>query len=351
MKTLPIKFSIFKLLPKNKRFKTTSLALSSVLLFSTASAETTFLEDFEKGGQESLLIASQDTRAPRAPNTVTATQITHNSLFLSWMNAPENMDVTGYEVYANGRKVRTVGANIHRVKLTNLTPNLTYSFLVRSRDSAGNFSAFSAYETAVTKPRPTSGNVLKISNIRANYFESKTTITWNTNAATTARVTFYANGVRAKQLRTNRFSIKGQLVIPASHLSVNKKYTYNIRVTDRNGKVVQTSNLSFRTTSSGTVRKPKPPVPIKIYNQNRWGAGYAWKPVKGAESYALHSRVKGSVTNIRRSKSYFSCQNDRDVCWTWVNKKMPKGSGIWFVSVKVNGKWSKWSNPKSYTIK
>ncbi|MCF6191461.1 MAG: chitosanase [Cocleimonas sp.] len=93
---------------------------------------------------------TKDTIEPSTPTFVTATQITKNSLFLSWKNSTDNVGVTGYEVFANGKKVETVAANTHRVQLKHLTPNVNYSLKVRAVDAAGNSSEFSDPETAVT---------------------------------------------------------------------------------------------------------------------------------------------------------------------------------------------------------
>ncbi len=98
-----------------------------------------------------------DTQPPTAPGTLTATAASGSQVDLSWGAAQDNGSVTGY------RLERCQGAGCTDfVKVTvvtglsysdtGLTPNTTYSYLVRAADAAGNLGPYSnvAHVTTLT---------------------------------------------------------------------------------------------------------------------------------------------------------------------------------------------------------
>ncbi|MFJ1614204.1 fibronectin type III domain-containing protein [Streptomyces sp. NPDC088251] len=95
-----------------------------------------------------------DTRKPTAPGHVTAQASSATSVHVMWEQASDNKAVTGYEVYREGEKVRTVPAAKVMIDVDGLTASTAYTFTVRARDAAGNLSGPSAAAT-VTTPAPT----------------------------------------------------------------------------------------------------------------------------------------------------------------------------------------------------
>jgi hypothetical protein len=90
-----------------------------------------------------------DTEAPTAPTNLVASNITANSLTLSWTASTDHLGVTGYDVYR--------GASLVQANITNTTLNVTglvcattYSFTVKAKDAAGNISAVSNSCMALT---------------------------------------------------------------------------------------------------------------------------------------------------------------------------------------------------------
>jgi hypothetical protein len=79
-----------------------------------------------------------DRTTPSRPTATTATAILPTVADIAWTASGDNIGVTGYEVYADGRLVgasATTGARIG-----GLTPGATIAFTVRARDAAGNLS-------------------------------------------------------------------------------------------------------------------------------------------------------------------------------------------------------------------
>jgi chitodextrinase len=85
-----------------------------------------------------LIVGTSDTTPPTAP-ILTASGTTQTSTNLSWSGATDNVGVTGYDVLRNGTIIgSTTTATTFTV--TGLTASTTYTFNVRAKDAAGNFS-------------------------------------------------------------------------------------------------------------------------------------------------------------------------------------------------------------------
>ncbi|WP_081417108.1 glycosyl hydrolase [Paenibacillus sp. Soil522] len=83
-----------------------------------------------------------DTQPPTVPTNLDAPFKTATTAYLTWTPSTDNMGVAGYEIYQNDTTF--VGTTIEtNLSVNGLTASTTYSFKVRARDAAGNFSAFS----------------------------------------------------------------------------------------------------------------------------------------------------------------------------------------------------------------
>ena len=91
-----------------------------------------------------------DRTAPGRTDGVSAVAILPSVVDLSWTAARDNVAVTGYEIYADGRLVSASATT--KVRIGGLTPGVAYPFTVRARDAAGNLGAPSTPVT-VTLPQ------------------------------------------------------------------------------------------------------------------------------------------------------------------------------------------------------
>ncbi|PLX22349.1 MAG: hypothetical protein C0599_06560 [Salinivirgaceae bacterium] len=91
----------------------------------------------------------EDTQAPTAPTSLTASNVTQTTLSLSWNASSDNVGVTGYYVYKNGTYVTTVTSASYNV--SGLLASTSYNFYVKAKDEAGNTSSASntAYVTTM----------------------------------------------------------------------------------------------------------------------------------------------------------------------------------------------------------
>jgi len=97
---------------------------------------------------------STDNIPPSVPGGLTISNITANSMTLSWSASTDNVGVSGYEVFAGSTsKGITTSTSLN---ITGLTCNTLYSFTVKAKDAANNFSVASSVLSATTSACPAS---------------------------------------------------------------------------------------------------------------------------------------------------------------------------------------------------
>ncbi len=82
-----------------------------------------------------------DTTPPTAPTNLVASNVTNNSLTITFAPSTDNVKVAGYQIFRNDVLVGTTGTTSFLD--SNLQADTTYSYKVKAYDSAGNVSNFS----------------------------------------------------------------------------------------------------------------------------------------------------------------------------------------------------------------
>lgn len=77
-----------------------------------------------------------DTHKPTVPGHVTAQASSATSVHVMWERSTDDRAVTGYEIYRQGKRVRSVPAAKVMIDVDGLTASTAYSFTVRARDTA-----------------------------------------------------------------------------------------------------------------------------------------------------------------------------------------------------------------------
>lgn len=101
-----------------------------------------------------------DTEAPTAPGTPTASAVTATSATLTWPAASDNVAISGYDVVrvSGGTETTAASTTTNSVTVTGLGAGTAYAFAVYARDAAGNRSARSATVSVTTDDNgPTPG--------------------------------------------------------------------------------------------------------------------------------------------------------------------------------------------------
>ncbi len=89
-------------------------------------------------------------------DVLTAANITSSSLALTWAPAEDDVNITGYRIYMNGKLYVTLG-DVLTTNIVGLSPGTQYTFMVRAGDGAGNWTP-DGPNTTVTTASNTSGS-------------------------------------------------------------------------------------------------------------------------------------------------------------------------------------------------
>ena len=192
--------------------------------------------------------AAPDTVAPTAP-TLSAAGTTETTTNLSWSGATDNVAVTGYDVFRNGALIGST-TTATTFSVTGLTASTVYSFIVKSKDAAGNVSPDSntvSVTTLTPAPDTTAPNAPTLS--ASGTTQTTTNLSW-TGATDNVAVTGYdvlRNGALIGSTTTaTTFAVTG--------LTASTAYTFNVRAKDAAGNVSLNSNtVSVTTLAVSTV--------------------------------------------------------------------------------------------------
>jgi chitodextrinase len=91
-----------------------------------------------------------DTTVPEAPTNLAATSPAADKVDLTWTSSTDNVGVTGYDIYRNGSFLTTAGPAPAYTDAI-VAGGITYEYLVRARDAAGNVSGPSNTATVTTQ--------------------------------------------------------------------------------------------------------------------------------------------------------------------------------------------------------
>lgn len=108
------------------------------------------------------LRAGGDTQAPTAPSGLSATTASYSQINLSWTAGTDNVGIAGYDIQQCSGSGCTPSGTIYQTSGTGTTYSSTglsastlYRYWVRSRDAAGNVSAYTSIAQATTSAAPT----------------------------------------------------------------------------------------------------------------------------------------------------------------------------------------------------
>ncbi len=103
-------------------------------------------------GAYELVVTTGDTQPPTVPAGLAVTAVTANTVGLTWQASTDDVGVTGYTIYRDGKPVGSTGGATSFTDLT-AAPGTSYQYTVDAFDGSGNHSAQSAAVTAAT-PAP-----------------------------------------------------------------------------------------------------------------------------------------------------------------------------------------------------
>jgi len=95
---------------------------------------------------------SSDPEAPTSPTNIVASNITFESVEISWNAATDNIGVVDYLIYLDGEYLKTAFSTSSTI--LELTPSTAYNITVKARDAASNLSEIGANITVTTLEGP-----------------------------------------------------------------------------------------------------------------------------------------------------------------------------------------------------
>ena len=185
-----------------------------------------------------------DTEAPTTPTDVTLTDITFNSLNISWSASSDNVGVTGYNVYVDEVLTAQTSSSITTTTISNLSTNTNYNFTVVAKDLINNRSAAAAIngKTLEDTEAPSIPTNLSIS----NETDSSVKVSWTPstdNNVVNGYEVYVDNDL--KETTTNSFyTVNG--------LNTTTTYTIEIVAYDIDNNKSAKSNSINATTTAGT---------------------------------------------------------------------------------------------------
>ncbi|PZR62030.1 MAG: hypothetical protein DLM71_07380 [Chloroflexi bacterium] len=142
--------------------------------------------------------SSTDTSPPSVPSGLTATASSPTAVDLSWSASTDNVAVTGYEIDRDGQPIATVVGTALTYTDTTARAATTYSYTVRARDAARNWSAFSA-PAPVTTPASAAANAVFSDDFElgsmTNWTSSGTSGKWTVQGARVHAGSFAAQAI------------------------------------------------------------------------------------------------------------------------------------------------------------
>ncbi|SET20105.1 chitinase family 18 [Stigmatella erecta] len=199
---------------------------------------------------------SGDVQAPSAPAGLSAPGKTSSSVSLTWNASSDNVGVTGYQVFVTGAAATSVTTTGTSVTVSGLSANMTYTFTVKARDAAGNWSAASSALSVTTSPvsndnqAPTAPASLRSTGVSS----SSVSLAWNAssdNVGVTGYEVFVGSATTAAATATGTSAT-------VSGLSANMTYTFTVKARDAAG------NRSAASASVSAKTSAPPPVGSKI---------------------------------------------------------------------------------------
>ena len=185
-----------------------------------------------------------DTEAPTTPTDVTLTDITFNSLNISWSASSDNVGVTGYNVYVDEVLTAQTSSSITTTTISNLSTNTNYNFTVVAKDLINNRSASADISGATLEDTqaPSIPTNLTISNATDSSFEVSWQAATDNNVVTGYEI--YLDNSLTATSETNAYTAIG--------LNTETTYALEIVAYDADNNKSNRSASINGTTTAGT---------------------------------------------------------------------------------------------------
>ena len=216
-----------------------------------------------------------DKRPPSVPTGLQATAVKPDEIDLSWQRSSDNVAVTGYIIFRDGARLRTLNGTTTTFRNTGLAPSTRYVYSVQATDAARNLSRRS-HEADATTPAepdiepPTAPTRLQARAVSAGEID----LTWrlsSDNVAVTGYIIF-RDGARLTQ-------VSGTAATYAdSAVAASTGYIYTVQATDAAGNLSPQSSKAKAKTPPSDVEPPTTPTGLTASPVSASEIDLAWSP-------------------------------------------------------------------------
>ncbi len=246
---------------------------------------------------------SADVTAPSTPTNLISPSKTASSVSLSWNSSTDNSGgsgMAGYYIYQNGSST-PINASVSTgtsYVVSALIPSTAYTFIVKAKDVAGNYSGSSnsiavTTSAAADTTAPTAPTGLTLSSKTNN----SVAMTWSasTDAVGVTGYDVYKNGVLMD-------STLSSTSISATGLSASTSYSFTVKARDAAGNVSSASNtLTVTTDAPLDTTAPSAPTNLTVISKDSSSVSFSWNAstdAVGVTGYKVYrsTTLLGTVT-------------------------------------------------------
>jgi chitodextrinase len=144
----------------NTSYTDNNLTAETIYRYKVSAVDTSDNESTQSTSVEATTSATQDTEAPTIPSNLNASDITRNSVLLSWDASTDNVAIKNYRIYRDDVQIDTTTNTSYTDN--NLTAETTYRYEVSAVDTSDNESTRSTLVEAITSAdtTPTQGTAM-----------------------------------------------------------------------------------------------------------------------------------------------------------------------------------------------
>ncbi|MGE0480024.1 MAG: fibronectin type III domain-containing protein [Phycisphaerae bacterium] len=213
--------------------------------------------------------APRDRTPPTTPTNLHVTAVSPTSVSLAWSPSSDDSGSFFYVLYANNAVVANASMTATTTTLTGLNPSTAYTFLIRARDQALNWSGYSNAVTATTLPAdtPPDAPMLSVASVGPTHIS----LAWTApaNGAPPFRYWIYRDGEQILAWHQTN-AITFYLVEPG------KTHTYTVQVRSGTGQFSAHSNAVTVTTPKPDPNDHTPPSTPTNLSEMHFGDAEFW---------------------------------------------------------------------------
>ena len=246
---------------------------------------------------------SADTTAPSIPTNLTSQSVTSSSVSLSWGSSVDNSGgsgMAGYYIYQNGSTtpINSIVNTGTAYVVSALAPNTSYSFIVKAKDVAGNYSGASNIVSVTTSgvvdtTAPSAPTNLSVVSKTSNSVSFAWTASTDNVGVTGYKV--YRSTTLLATVTSTSYTATG--------LSPATSYNFTVNAIDGAGNTSTSSSiLSVTTNAAADTTAPSVPTGLSASGTTQTATTIAWTAstdavgVTGYDIYKNGTLVGSSVT-------------------------------------------------------